>query len=153
MKFLLKYLLVAMVLLAIQCCEDDGREEKLADSVREVQATIGDKIWAGEGSYLIAFGGTPNLFSLSCKNDSSQFNIELRASATGTYQTIEDGYYYSIKEKVSYKIISGTVTISEVTNENKATGSFEFSAKDELSEKVINVKEGKFNKVNGMGYW
>jgi hypothetical protein len=90
---------------------------------------------------------------LNCRNDSSQFNIELRASGSGTYNTIENGYYFSWKQKRTYEITTASVTISEVTNKNRATGTFEFSAKDELSGKVIHVKEGKFNGVNGLGYW
>jgi hypothetical protein len=151
MKTLLKYLLVTIILCNIQSCIDHG--DPKSEMLREIEAKVGDQKWVGEGSYLIAFGNDPQLFSLNCRNDSSQFNIELRASGPGTYTTVENGYYFSWNQKTTFEITTASVTISKVTHTNKATGSFEFSAKDEISGKVITVKEGKFNDVNGLGYW
>jgi hypothetical protein len=151
-KFLKLVTLIVVALLTAQSC--DKNEDSFPLPVqKEVNAKVNGSNWGGEGSYFIAFGNNPQLFSITCKNDSSQLAIELRATGPGTYTVLEDGYYFSFPEKTIYYIKSGKVIIDEVTDKNLATGSFEFEAEDEEGTKKVKVTDGKFAKVKGLGYW
>ncbi len=151
-KIIKSLTVITISLFSLQSC-NKGDDENISTNQKKIEAKVNGKEWAGEGDYFIAFGNTPQLFSITGRNDTSQFTIELRATGKGTYTTIDDGYYFSLPQKTNYDIKSGSVTITEVTSKNLATGSFEFEAENQASGKKVKITQGKFTQVQGLGFW
>lgn len=139
--------------LSLTACKKDKKDEEAAVAKKSFTFKINERSWEGKGSYMIAFGNNPPLFMLNSENDSSSFHLEFRATGPGTYTTIENGYYVSIPQQIIYRIVSGTVTLTEVKQDEIARGTFSLQAKDAASGKTVNITEGKFEDVKGSGHW
>lgn len=125
----------------------------IVEDACEFSTSINGKPWCATASYIIAFGNNPQLFLMNARSDTALFGIEFRATSTGTYTVFEDGYYFSKSKNRLYSIVSGSVTLSEVTSGSRASGTFQLTAVHQPSGDTVRLNNGAFQKIRGMGYW
>jgi hypothetical protein len=148
MKNLNHFIIIILIIILIQGCNQTGNKIASADDVTgtksdKVSAQIDGKDWKASNAYYSL--EYENIVITAISENFSSILLNVNSTKKGTFQLGEPGNKISITtDDAVYYGVNGTITINEADNQ-VVSGEFSCKAvKSDDSTKFINISAGKF---------